>query len=315
MALGSDVAGSCRLPAMFTGVYGHKPTPFICSPYGHSPCSTDPRWGTFFTTAPMVRYAEDLPFFLNAIREADGPQNDLLQKVDLNAIKYYYCTSDKSGITTPLDKDIEKSLLHVANHFNAKEADIKQLKNGLDVSMAAMLTMEFDTIFSKTEEGEEPKTLGKEFMKKMIGASDSIFPSIAVRLLQILVRSLPESKHKQLTNTTTQLKAEFLKILKDDGVLFFPSYPKPANKHFGIFFKLIDTVYQMVFNTLGFPVTQVKTGFSSKKLPIGIQVVTTPGNDHLSMAVAKEISRIYGGWVEPSEVDVHLKKLQDARVC
>ncbi|CAO1433662.1 unnamed protein product [Diamesa serratosioi] len=310
LAIGSDVAGSCRLPAMFTGVYGHKPTPFICSPYGHSPCSTDPRWGTFFTTAPMARYVEDLPFFLNAIREADGPQNDLLQKVNLKAIKYYYCTSDKSGITTPLDKDIENSLLHVANHFNAKEADIKQLKNSLDVSMSAMLTMDFDTIFSKAEAGEKPKTLGNEFMKKLIGASDSIAPSIAIRILQIVVRGLPESNHKQLENTTKQLKDEFLKLLKDDGVMFYPSFPNPANEHFGIYFKLIDTAYQMIFNTLGFPVTQVKTGFSSKKLPIGIQVVTTPGNDHLSMAVAKEISRIYGGWVEPSEVDSHLKNKQ-----
>lgn len=315
LAIGSDVAGSCRLPAMFTGVYGHKPTPFICSPYGHAPCSEDPRWGSFFTTAPMTRYAEDLPLFLNAIREADGPQNDLLQKVDLKAIKYYYCTSDKSGITTPLDKDIKASLLHVVKHFDAKEADITQLKNGLDVSMSAMLTMDFDTIFTKTEEGEEPKTLGKELMKKLIGASDSIAPSIVIRLLQIIVRSLPESRHKQLTNKTRQLKEEFLKILKDDGVLLYPSFPKAANKHFGIYFKLIDAAYQMIFNTLGFPVTQVKTGFNSKKLPIGIQVVTTPGNDHLSMAVAKEISRIYGGWVEPSEVDAHLKKLQDARVC
>lgn len=50
IGLGSDVAGSCRLPAMFTGIYGHKPTPFVCSPYGHHPGSDDPAWGTFFTT-------------------------------------------------------------------------------------------------------------------------------------------------------------------------------------------------------------------------------------------------------------------------
>lgn len=39
IGLSSDIAGSARLPAMFTGIYGHKPTPYAISPCGHIPAS------------------------------------------------------------------------------------------------------------------------------------------------------------------------------------------------------------------------------------------------------------------------------------
>jgi fatty acid amide hydrolase 2 len=32
LGIGSDVAGSCRMPAMFNGVWGHKPSPHLVSP-------------------------------------------------------------------------------------------------------------------------------------------------------------------------------------------------------------------------------------------------------------------------------------------
>lgn len=56
----------------------------------------------------------------------------------------------------------------------------------------------------------------------------------------------------------------------------------------------------MVFNTLGLPVTQVMTGFDRNNKPIGFQVIANPNQDHLTIAVAKEIERIYGGWIEPT---------------
>lgn len=34
MGVGSDIAGSLRLPAMYTGIFGHKPTPRLLSVEG-----------------------------------------------------------------------------------------------------------------------------------------------------------------------------------------------------------------------------------------------------------------------------------------
>lgn len=308
IGIGTDIAGSCRLPPMFVGVYGHKPTPFVCSPYGHNPQSEDPRWGTFFTSAPMARYAEDLELLLDAVKEDDGPQLQLSKDININDINFFFMNGDQSGMTTPLSPCMRKSLLDVAKQFNAKEANLPLMKFSLDISVNSMLPMPFDTIYAKPEEGEKKKTAGMEFLKYIAGQSDSIFSSVIISTFQYVSRNLPKARKRQLDNIRVQLKEDIVKLLGDTGVLLYPTFPTSANKHYEIYHKLLDTTYMMVFNTLGFPVTQVKTGHDKNNLPIGIQVVAAPSNDHLSLAVAREIQNVFGGWVPPEEMGVILNE-------
>jgi fatty acid amide hydrolase 2 len=56
-----------------------------------------------------------------------------------------------------------------------------------------------------------------------------------------------------------------------------------------------------VFNLAGVPVTEVPLGLTSHGLPVGVQVAAGPGHDHLSIAVALELERVFGGWVPPPE--------------
>jgi fatty acid amide hydrolase 2 len=34
-------------------------------------------------------------------------------------------------------------------------------------------------------------------------------------------------------------------------------------------------------------------------VPLGVQVVAAHGNDHLTVAVARYLERVFGGWVPP----------------
>jgi amidase len=74
LGAGSDIAGSLRNPAHYSGVYGHKPTWGLISTHGHAPAGimtpTD-----ISEVGPMARYAEDLDLALRALA---GP--DLLQR-------------------------------------------------------------------------------------------------------------------------------------------------------------------------------------------------------------------------------------------
>jgi amidase len=74
LGAGSDIAGSLRNPAHYSGVYGHKPTWGLISTRGHAPpgimTPTD-----ISVVGPMARHAEDLDL---ALRALTGP--DLLQQ-------------------------------------------------------------------------------------------------------------------------------------------------------------------------------------------------------------------------------------------
>lgn len=59
------MAGSIRIPAMFNGIFGHKPTGGLISITGHFPHSTDKKFSEFLVLGPMCRYAKDLPILLH----------------------------------------------------------------------------------------------------------------------------------------------------------------------------------------------------------------------------------------------------------
>jgi fatty acid amide hydrolase 2 len=54
-----------------------------------------------------------------------------------------------------------------------------------------------------------------------------------------------------------------------------------------------------VFNLLGLPATQVPMGLNREGLPLGVQVVAGMDRDHVGIAVALELERVFGGWVPP----------------
>ena len=126
--------------------------------------------------------------------------------------------------------------------------------------MDAMLSMPFETIYNKPEEGRKPKTSGKEFFKYITGQSKCTMPSVIISTFQYAASKVPKSRKSQLQKKRQELKSEFTRFLGDNGVLLYPSFPSSANNHFEIYYKLVDATFLMVFNTLGLPVTQVHTG-------------------------------------------------------
>lgn len=302
LGLGSDVAGSIRLPAYFVGIFSHKPTPFVCSPYGHNPQSDDPRWGTFFTTAPMVRYAEDLPFLLENVREADGPKIEVYREIDPQKMNFFFIRHDESGLPTSLSPCVKKNFAKVAKYFDAREISVPNMKYALDISVSSMLVMDFDTIYTSPEEGQKVKTPGKELCKYLVGQSESTFNSVMISALQGVSRSIPKRRQRFLEKVKQELKSELNRILGDNGVLLYPTFPTSANKHFEIYYRLFDPIYLMIFNTLGMPTSQIHTGYDKNRLPIGLQVAASPNNDHLPIAVAQMAQKVFGGWQAPEDL-------------
>ena len=57
--------------------------------------------------------------------------------------------------------------------------------------------------------------------------------------------------------------------------------------------------YTMIYNTTGWPSAVVRTGTSPEGLPIGIQMIAQPWNEHVSLAAAAYLEAKTGGWQKP----------------
>jgi fatty acid amide hydrolase 2 len=103
------------------------------------------------------------------------------------------------------------------------------------------------------------------------------------------------------------LEEELLEMLGDQGVMLFPSYSCVAPKHDWPKLQFCHWVHTAVFNALGSPSTQTPLGLNHQGIPLGVQVVGAPGRDHVTMAVAMEMERLFGGWSPPREAGETLK--------
>jgi len=84
-----------------------------------------------------------------------------------------------------------------------------------------------------------------------------------------------------------------------DGVLLHPPHTRVAPRHNGILLRPFSISPVVVFNLAALPVTQVPLGLNPAGLPLGTQVVAGEGRDHVSIAVALELERAFGGWSPP----------------
>jgi fatty acid amide hydrolase 2 len=96
--------------------------------------------------------------------------------------------------------------------------------------------------------------------------------------------------------------ADTLATTIGDGVLLYPPFPRIAPRHRTTLWQPWLATNTAIFNMFGMPATQVPLGLTDDGLPLGVQVVSAPGHDHVSIAVALELERAAGGWVDPQDV-------------
>jgi fatty acid amide hydrolase 2 len=87
-----------------------------------------------------------------------------------------------------------------------------------------------------------------------------------------------------------------------DGVLLYPPFPRLVPKHRHTIGQPWLATNTAIFNVYGLPATQVPLGIGEKGLPLGVQVVAAAGRDHVTVAVARELEELFGGWVDPLDV-------------
>ncbi|XP_050069578.1 fatty-acid amide hydrolase 2-B-like [Anopheles maculipalpis] len=299
--VGSDLGGSIRIPALFCGIFGHKPSAGIVSIKGHMPVCTDAHFDQYLSLGPMCRYAKDLPLMLEIMSGPNASKLRLNESIDVDKLKIYYPQKlDLTVNAVPIAPEIRESLRSALKYFQNKcvytePLNFRYFCDSMQIASNALQTLkDVPNVFAS----QQPN-LFWELVKVVLRQSEHTFATIFMYLLSASKATVNEKNRARYSRMEAELKEEFTRKLATDGVFLMPSFPKPALRHYESFGHVTGFMYTMIINALGFPSTQVPLGFNRDGLPVGIQVVAGPNQDRLCLAVAQELEKAFGGWQSP----------------
>ncbi len=306
--LASDIAGSIRVPALFCGVFGHKPSAGLVPNTGLWP-PTSGESGRMLGTGPLARRSEDLMPLLRLIAGSDGEDRVATDVelgdpagVPLNGLEVATIDDESARSIDDALRDAREQAVGALRAAGAtvRRVRLGRLRRAMPSFLAALEAGSGDDAAHATlrllADAGEPKPRMRDLLRR--GGTHTLPTRIA--LATELLRSDGDSKPSaRLLASARELVAELTDAV-GDGVLLHPAHPRPAPKHGRTLGRLWLLTSTAVFNLAGLPVTEVPLGLSESGLPLGVQIAAGPGRDHVSIAVAHELERVFGGWVPPS---------------
>lgn len=306
LSICSDIGGSIRMPAFYCGLFGHKPSHKVIDWHGTFPEIKD-GLEELFSFGPITRFADDIPLSLKVMAGDNYKMfKDIDKPVDLKKIRVFYYDECGNELSTEAAPYIQESIKQAAEYFGRKY--------GVPVERAKFkhfqhVTLWYTVLFANNQDVSSLITENTykinpfyELCKSAIGQSDYSPSALTVAAAQT-TSQVSNSPHviEKAKETLRLAQKEFNALLGDDGVFIYVSLPRTAPSHYASIFEFTNVCCPMVMNYLGAPTTQVPTGVH-EGLPFGVQVAASPYNDRLTLAVAKELESLFGGWIKPCEI-------------
>jgi len=307
VGLGSDIGGSIRLPAFFNGVFGHKPSPGLVPNTGQFP-TTSGEAAFMLTLGPLARRAEDLMPVTRIVAGPDGEDARCVERelgdpgaVDLSSVRVLVA-NDASLVPARGElRDARDRAAQALQEAGARceRVSLKQLRRALELYLAALGDGAGVSLRELLDEaGAQPRG-PRPWADALRGRGDHTTAILITLALERLTRHVPAGRTRRALAAAESLRGEVAGILGADAVLLHQPHPRVAPRHGATVGRGWVITPAAVFNLLGLPVTQVPLGLNRRGLPLGVQVAAADGNDHLTIAVALELERRFGGWVSP----------------
>jgi len=300
--LGSDIAGSIRIPAFFCGVFGHKPSNGLVPHTGSYPVPHGEA-KRLLSFGPLARCSEDLMPVLRILSGPDGADPLVTAEPELGdpasvSLKGLRVLISEAAFPQPIDRELLAARERAAGALAAAGARLERIRLpqmrrisepylatlGEGESLAAILA----------QGGAEPITV----RRALRGGGPHTVPLRVLSLLERANRLSPPGRARKAIAWGREYAREIAETI-GDGVLLHPPMANVAPRHGRTHGRFLITQPMAVFNLAAVPVTQVPLGLGSRGLPLGVQVAAGPGRDHVSIAVAMELERAFGGWVPP----------------
>src|SRR6266542_3713864 len=289
--LGSDLAGSIRIPSHFCGIVGLKPTTGRVAGAGQCPPSIGP-YTLGSAIGPMARRVEDLGLLFAALT---GTSTTSLQKTrnDMRGSRAAWYADDE---VAPVTKETRQAVEDAARVLADAGLVVEQYRPGkvergsavgLRLSSRASAVQLRDVYSGHAEEGGG-------FVRWRLATADEARPPT----LDEYIRSWMERD---------RLRAELIEWMERIPLIVAPIGSTPALEHdaskvtvagqtFGVFRAFS---YAQTFNVFDLPCVSVPAARSSEGLPIGVQIIGRPFAEDEVLAAASIVEEALGGWQPP----------------
>uniref|UniRef100_A0A336KBW6 CSON006447 protein n=1 Tax=Culicoides sonorensis TaxID=179676 RepID=A0A336KBW6_CULSO len=304
-AIGSDIAGSIRLPALNNGIFGLKPTPGLISYENYYPIVNDPNFNKFFSVGILARYANDMKSIFKVILANKINELNLDKEIQLNKLRVYYAEEfDNDFKLNPVDQEIKEIVLKTVKYLETQgsavfklEEHLENLKFALEIGTTALTGICDPQVL---ECNGKQKNIGIEYVKSLFGCSDH---SIGMLQFEIMRRNrgfIRKSKLQRWMELGCKMEFDVMNLLDDNAIIVCPTFCKPALYHYELTHHGSGASYLLLANAFGLPAIHIPITFhKGTGLPIGVQVIAGPKQDHICIEIARILEMKFGGWKPP----------------
>lgn len=314
ISLGSDTGGSIRTPAAFCGIFGHKPSPGTVTTKG---CFVNDIMAenSMQVVGPMCKHAEDLLPLTKVLLGDNIHLLHLDREVFFTKCNFYYLVTHVGGnLTSLIDPEVKMASQRVVDFIEdnfgviVKPLHLPELKNLYSI-FSEEISRESEPLCSilSTSKEKSEVWVTLEWLKTFSFKGQHTFPVLMQLSMERIggYLSSKTARSYEPSNELLSLRRKINSILGSDGILLGPPHPSAAPFHYQSYTKPFNFLYTALHNTLGLPATVVPLGLSAKGLPLSIQVAAAEGNDHLTIALAGQLERPFGGWCPPFTTEQH----------
>jgi aspartyl-tRNA(Asn)/glutamyl-tRNA(Gln) amidotransferase subunit A len=280
--LGTDGAGSIRIPAAFTGVFGIKPS------YGRVPAFPASPFGVLAHQGPLARTVADAALMLSVIAGPDlrdatawnAPAPDFADGLDGGVRGLRVAWSPRLGYVKTLDAEVEATTANAARVFEELGAKVEAVDPGfaepIGILDAIWLGVSASIVAAVPEAQRGEMDPGLRRMAEQ-GARVTLADYLAAH-----------GRRAALTEHMRRFHERYDLLLTPQMPLpaFEVGRVTPADGRFGDDW-INWSPYTYPFNLTGQPAASVPCGFSSDGLPVALQIVGGPRNDALVLRAAR----------------------------
>lgn len=298
--LGSDLAGSIRIPAHFCGIAGLKPTVGRVPGDGQFPANFGP-YSLGSAIGPMARSVNDLALLFNVLAGIETPRlsadrtRALLDDSHASLRGWRAACYTDDGVA-PVSEETRRAVETAAQALRDAGLVIEGIQppgieRGHDLWLklfSRASVVQLRNVYA----GHEDK--GGDFVRwRLATADEAPTPSLDDYIGWWLERD--------------RLRATLVQWMAETPLLIAPVGATPAYAHGTLKVTLGERTmstfrafsYSQTFNVFDFPVVVVPAGRSAEGLPIGVQIVGRPFAEESVLAAAAIIEEALGGWQMP----------------